>query len=194
MSVDGGLAIPLAGLQDASVRLAREREFAVFVAQHRERAVRLAWCLVSGDDDAAEDVAQEAFIRAHRGLARFRGDAALSTWFYRILVREAHRHRRWLAVRERFRASAPTESADPSPRATSDPTLQRRIAGALRNLPRRQREIFVLVHLEEFTVREAAEISGVAIGTAKSHLHRALVSLRRQLADLKDEAGGRAHE
>ena len=56
---------------------------------------------------------------------------------------------------------------------------------ALTRLTRAQREVFVLVHLEGFTLSQAAEISGKALGTLKSHLHRALASLREQLGDLR---------
>ena len=75
--------------------VALEERFSALVASHRERALRLAWRLVGGDEAAAEDVAQEAFVSAYRALPRFRGDARLETWFYRILVNQAHRYRRW---------------------------------------------------------------------------------------------------
>jgi RNA polymerase sigma-70 factor (ECF subfamily) len=162
----------------------RERAFAAFVAAHRDRAVGMAWRLLGGDRAAAEDVAQEAFARAHGALGRFRGDASLPTWFFRILVNEAHRHRRWRWVRERFAGAMPEEPDDPRPAAPGDPALRKRVAHALGRLPRGQREAFVLVHLEGLTLREAAETTGRATGTLKSHLHRAIHSLRAQLADL----------
>ena len=67
-----------------------------------------------------------------------------------------------------------------------DPGLRRRIALALETLSRRQREAFLLVHLEGFSVKECAEMMGSPDGTVKSHLHRALVKLRAELADLQD--------
>ena len=79
---------------------ALEQRFADLLAVHRDRALRLAWRLVGGDDAAAEDVTQDAFARAWRGLARFRGEASLDTWLYRIVVRQAANHRRWRALRE----------------------------------------------------------------------------------------------
>ncbi len=164
----------------------QQDRFNAFVAEHWERAIRLAWRLTDGDAAAAEDVAQEAFVRAHRALGRFRGDASLSTWYYRILVREAHRHRRWLGVRQRFAANSPAEDAlDPQPDALPDPGLRKRIGDALARLPRGQREAFVLVHMEGFTVTQAADVTGRAVGTVKSHLHRALRALRVDLADLR---------
>jgi RNA polymerase sigma-70 factor (ECF subfamily) len=165
-----------------------EQRFAVFVATRRERARRLAWRLVGGDDAAAEDVAQDAFVRAWRALPRFRGEAQLDTWFYRILVRQAANHRRWRAVRERHGSDAPVEAHGiDAPRG--DPALRGRIVRALAELSPRQREAFVLVHLEGFTVTEAAALLGRRTGTIKSHLHRALVALREQLADLAPRDG-----
>ncbi len=180
------LALSSSGLAIAreSVVDDRERAFAAFVVTHRRRAVGLAWRLLGGDGAAAEDVAQEAFARAHRALASFRGESSLPTWFYRILVNEAQRHRRWRWVRERFGGPMPDEPGDPRPAAPGDPALRNRVAQAIAQLPRGQREAFVLVHLEGLSLREAAEATGRAIGTIKSHLHRALRSLRQQLADL----------
>ena len=64
-----------------------EERFRVFVEEHDERAVRLAWRLVGGDRAAAEDVAPDAFLAAHRGLSSFRWDSHPPTLFYRRLVR-----------------------------------------------------------------------------------------------------------
>jgi RNA polymerase sigma-70 factor (ECF subfamily) len=158
------------------------------VEEHNERAVRLAWRLVGGDRAAAEDVAQDAFLAAHRGLSSFRGDAALSTWFYRILVRRAANYRRWRGLRDLWAGEWREELADPRPEAHSDPALRRRIGDALGRLTRRQREAFVLVHLDGLSMREAAAIMQMADGTVKSHLHRARASLREELGDLREEA------
>lgn len=164
----------------------REQRFAAFVAQHRERAVGLAWRLV-GDSAIAEDVAQEAFVRAFRALDRFREESQLSTWFHRILLNEAHRHLRWRWVRRRFAAEMPEQPVDPLAGPRGDPILRARIRTALDRLPRGQREAFVLVHLEGMTVADAAAVTDRAIGTIKSHLHRALRALREELADLEPQ-------
>ena len=179
----GALALdPDAALAD------REARFCAFVASHRERAVRLAWRLVGGDEAAAEDVAQDAFLRAYKALPRFREEARLSTWFYRILVRQAQSYRRWRAVREIWTPFAEADAAAPA--VAADPILRRRIRRALERLTRKQREAFVLVHLEQFSVREAAQILRTPDGTLKSHLHRALAKLREQLGDLRDAERG----
>lgn len=179
----------LEALEGATLDDDLERRFDAFVSEYRERAVRIAWRMLGRDAAVAEDVAQEAFVRAHRGLSRFRGEARLSTWFYRILVNEVRRHQRWRALRWPLPGAAVDPDSQPDPasgRGASrpDPGLQRRIADALERLPRGQRETFVLVYLEELSLREAAEATGRAIGTMKSHLHRALRALRAELADL----------
>jgi RNA polymerase sigma-70 factor (ECF subfamily) len=198
MDAGGGLAEvaargagPDAGVdaREATGEADLERRFAAFVGSHRERARRLAWRLVGGDAGAAEDVAQDAFLRAWRSLDRFRGEASLSTWFYRILVRQAANHRRWRGVRERMGGwGNPDAAGDPPPRG--DPGLRERIGRAMESLTRRQREVFVLVHLEGFTVRETAMLLGRPEGTVKSHLHRALARLRRDLSNLREPDGG----
>jgi RNA polymerase sigma-70 factor, ECF subfamily len=165
-----------------------EQRFDAFVNGYRDRALRIAWRLLGGDGAAAEDVAQEAFARAYRGFARFRDEAKPSTWFYRILVNEVRRHQRW-RVLQRTGDREPDSVPDPnsSDASRADPALRRRIGAAIAALPRGQREAFVLVHLEELTLVEAASATGRAVGTMKSHLHRALASLRGRLADLTPE-------
>lgn len=167
--------------------VSREAAFRAFVASHRSRAVSLAWRLVGGDAAAAEDVAQEAFVQAWRALPSFREEAQLSTWFFRILVREAHGWRRRMRLKSWWSELTGAEPAER--RALPDDGLKRRIAAALDLLPRGQREAFVLVHLEGFSVAEAAEVLGSAPGTIKSHLHRALTRLRAELKDLDDGEG-----
>jgi len=168
---------------------AQERaiRFEAFVTRHRARAVRMAWRLVGGDSGAAEDVVQDAFLNAHKALPRFRGDASFETWFYRILVRRAANHRRWQGLRTFWNTAYDADVADPRPEPTGDTGLRNRIKQALEGLTQRQREAFVLVHLEGWTVREAAELMGSPAGTVKSHLHRALLKLREELGDLRSE-------
>jgi RNA polymerase sigma-70 factor (ECF subfamily) len=169
-----------------------EESFSAFVEKRRERAVRMAFRLLGGDAAAAEDAAQNAFVRAYRGLPKFRGESSLDTWFHSILVREVHRQRRWRGLRQLLSLDAESvpEPADPTP--ARDPLLRKRIAAALERLSAAQRETFVLVHLEGFSITEAASVLGKAPGTLKSHLHRALASLRESLGDLR--TAGRAED
>jgi RNA polymerase sigma-70 factor (ECF subfamily) len=174
----GAIVTGAAALELPTASVGLEERFSDFVVSHRDRARRLAWRLVGGDEDAAEDVVQDTFVKAYRALGRFREDSSLETWFYRILVNQAHKHRRWRAVWDEEQAVSSVDAGDPG--------LQRRISEALAKLTRRQREAFVLVHFEGFTVRETGNLLGTPEGTVKSHLHRALKALRIELADLQD--------
>jgi RNA polymerase sigma-70 factor (ECF subfamily) len=162
-------------------------DFGGFFEANVDRARRLAWRLVGGDEAAAEDVVQNAFIKAYRNLARFRGESRLESWFYRIVVNETHNYRRWRRVRDLWQAQQTEEPVDAAQYAPGDPGLRQRISVALEALSSTQRDVFVLVHFEGFTVREAAEVLGRSEGTVKTHLRRALQRLREELADLWEE-------
>ena len=183
--------------QEAPVVLPLQERFHALVVSERARAVRLAYHLVGGDAAMAEDLAQEAFLRAYDALPRFRGDAALSSWFIRILLNQAASFRRRQWVREKWLrvwgqtprqgSTAPTELKGGAPFADpGDPGLRRRMAAALDELSKGQRQAFTLVHLEGMSIQEAALATGTAAGTVKSHLHRALVKLRAELGDLRE--------
>jgi len=184
------MTVGLQALTSTAIVSDREERFSAFVYSHRERARRLAWRLIGGDDAAAEDITQDALIKAYQALSSFREEASLATWFYRILVRQAQNYRRWRAIRELWHGESTGELPDPSTEKRGDPGLRRRISKALDRLSRRQRETFILVHLEGFTVQECAALIGKPIGTVKSHLHRALLTLRHELADVYEVEGG----
>lgn len=147
-------------------------------------ALRVAWRLMGGDGAAAEDVVQVAFVKAFDKFETVAQEAAREAWFRQIVVRQALNQLRWLGVRRRVAELAGFEDrAAPAP--MRDHATASRIEKAVAALSPHQRAVFVLVHLEEQTVSEAAVQLGIAEGTAKSHLHRALTSLRTQLEDLR---------
>lgn len=147
--------------------------------------MRLAWRLTGADRSVAEELAQEAFLVAHRKLSSLRDLAALEGWFFRILARRAANHRRWVAVRTRFARMFVPEPAAPT--HVPEPTLRARIGAAMDGLSEAQRAVFVLVYLEGFTLDQTAALLGKAPGTVRTHLHRALKALRDELADVMAE-------
>lgn len=162
----------------------KEERFSRFVEAHRAMALRLAWRLMGGDASAAEDVVQGAFVKAYDKFDTVVQEAARESWLRQIVVRQALNQLRWLGVRRRVAQLAGFEDrAAPAP--MRDHVAAARISQAVAALSPHQRAVFVLVHLEEQTVSEAATQLGMAEGTAKSHLHRALTSLRNHLEDLR---------
>jgi RNA polymerase sigma-70 factor (ECF subfamily) len=130
----------------------------------------------------AEDVAQEAFLRVHRGLPHFRGESSLATWIYRIVSNVAFEVR----GRERFEdRSLDDERAAPAPgvrdRAFADVELRDRLDKAMARLPEHYR---VLVHghyVKGVKYEDLAEGLGLPVGTVKTHLFRAKRLLRQAL-------------
>lgn len=172
-----------------------ESAFDELVVRHKDRVFRLCWRLLD-DYDEANDSAQEAFVRAYRAMGRFRGDAAFSTWLYRIVwnaclnkVSSAGYLRRrrtvsldrplaggdeGLSSRVRAAALSPAEALDRKDRAL-------RIREAIGDLPGDQRVAVVLRDIEGLPYEEIAEIAGCGLGTVKSRLARGRDRLRELL-------------
>lgn len=142
-------------------------------------AVRL-----TGNEADASDVVQDTYVRAFRGLRRFRGDAQFSTWLYRIAsncastftARRSRQRCDTLAEAEEVAETDPDR--DPTLRAEAS-TLRQTIERALEDLPQRLRAVVVLRHLEDLSHREIAERLGISESATKVRLHRARNTLRR---------------
>jgi RNA polymerase sigma-70 factor (ECF subfamily) len=154
--------------------------------RYKRRVYALALRIVGAMD--AEEVAQEAFIRIFRGLPKFRGDAALSTWIYRLAVNAALSHRARRAPAGTEARTAEGEAASESDGhaavepATGDAVLRTRLERALERLPAGYRTVVVLHDVEGLEHEEVAAILGCHIGTSKSQLHKARARLREILA------------
>jgi RNA polymerase sigma-70 factor (ECF subfamily) len=148
--------------------------------RHQDRLYRLAgvWLF---DASEAEDVVQEVFARALKGLLRFRFRSAPFTWFYttcRNVCREHNRRRRAETYEER-----PGDPAfEPQQRAQLH-DVQKRAQRLMETLTERQREVVMLRVFEEFSVRDTAKIMGCREGTVKALLHKAMAAMRREAGE-----------
>jgi len=139
-------------------------------------------CLrMCGDPGCAEELAQEAFVRAWQKLGSFRGASAFSTWLHRVTVNVVLGDRRSTFRREsRVKTVGDDLPVDvtastPSPGQAVD--LERSIAA----LPEGARTVFVLHDVEGYRHKEIAKLTGLAVGTSKAQLHRARKLLRKAL-------------
>ncbi len=168
---------------DASdVDLARRGDVQAFERLYRTNVGRVyAVCLrMVGDPSLAEDLAQEAFVRAWRKLHTFRGDSAFSSWLHRLAVNVVLSRQR--ARRRREARLVPVEDPEVhqtphTPRAGAGMDLRQ----AVGTLPPMERRVFVLHDVEGLRHAEIAEALGIAVGTSKAHLHRARKLLRKAL-------------
>lgn len=153
---------------------------------HVERVYRLAYRL-TGNDELAQDVTQETFVRAFDRIATFRGESALATWLHRIAVTVGLNHMRRVK-RDRSRETLLDERNEPAvERRAAEPDLKARLAQAIDQLPTGYRTVFVLHDVEHFTHEEIGVALGIEPGTSKAQLFRARQKLRVALADFAGE-------
>jgi len=165
------------------VERAQNGDRKAFEQIYREQVGRihaLCWRL-SGDADLAEELTQEAFVRAWQKLHLFSGRSALSTWLHRLTVNVVMADHR--VHGKRRRRQLPLDDVQSKELVATGRTtgvgldLERAIA----TLPTRARSVFVLHDVEGYGHAEIAEMAGMAIGTSKAHLHRARDLLRKAL-------------
>lgn len=161
--------------------------FAALVRQHAGPLYRLLARML-GDATAAEDVAQECFVRAWRALPSFRGEAKFSTWLYRIAVNEGNRFlaresRREMLPYDDVLLDVPDLRAGTHERAEGG-ELRRQLERLIAELPPHYRVAVVLRDIEGFTNEESAELLELDLRNFKSRLHRGRMALRRRLEEL----------
>jgi RNA polymerase sigma-70 factor, ECF subfamily len=161
------------------------RAFEELVSPHRELMFRVAY-LITRNPAEAEDAAQEALVKAWRGLGRFRAGAPLRPWLLRIVANEARNRSRASGRRQRLALRAAAESsggAAPSPEETTLALEQRELLlDALGQLPDEARLVLECRYLLDLSERETAAALGLRRGTVKSRTARALQRLREAYA------------
>jgi RNA polymerase sigma-70 factor (ECF subfamily) len=195
-----GLAIPF---EDAElVELSRQGDVAAFgrlVVKYQDRVFNTCWRMC-GDRTEAEDLTQEAFVRAFQSIGGFWGRAKFSTWVFRIavnLVISARRKKKGKATYSldegNDRGDRDVPSSPMVRLASDDPTPERQamereqeqiVLEALAAMDEESRSVVVLRDLESFGYEEIAEILGIPAGTVKSRLHRARLALRETLSGI----------
>lgn len=157
---------------------------------------------LAGNHYDAEDISQEVFIKAYRGIGKFRSGAKLNTWLYRITVNtfiDAKRKKTLKVVSLSDRSDKPGE-IDPldtvADGVTGNPERELRaskidahIQAALDQLSEQERNVFVMRHYHDMQIKEISEVAGIAEGTVKSLLFRSVRKLRERLAFYRDDLG-----
>jgi RNA polymerase sigma-70 factor (ECF subfamily) len=178
-----------------AVRNGNSRRYSVLVDRHKDRAMTLAVRLV-GERSEAEELVQDAFLRAFRSLDTFRGEAKFSTWFYRILYNVCMtrvRRRHVLPVQDLpgDAASGGGEWADAGPdvqeRLETDEVREMLLEEMLR-LPEAFRVALTLFYVQELKYEEMTVVLQVPLGTVKTNLSRGRTLLREKILErMKDE-------
>lgn len=151
-----------------------------------EKAYAIARNLTASPADA-QDLLQESYAIAMGALKSFRGEGTLQAWFLRLLINQGFRQwrqrKRWNKVRQWISFQEKRQVTPEMERRDSE--IRERLDKALLTLPPGQRSAFVLRYLHDYTVSEVAQLTGKAEGTIKSHIFRAVRTLRKEMKDLR---------
>ncbi|HYJ31616.1 MAG TPA: sigma-70 family RNA polymerase sigma factor [Candidatus Binatia bacterium] len=166
----------------ARCRAGDTRAFSILVERYRDRAYGLALRMVRSPSDA-EEVAQDAFVRAWRSLADFRGDSSFGTWLYRIVWRRAvdraavlrTRMGKETALEEMPEVGRTAVARESSAADTGDASEWDRITEGLSDA---QRAVVTLFYYEDMALKDVARVLDMPEGTVKTHLSRARAALR----------------
>jgi RNA polymerase sigma-70 factor, ECF subfamily len=173
--------------------------FQLLVERHRGMVYRVAYQFAGNHHDA-EDIAQDVFLKVYRSLDRFRQDAQLRSWLYRIVMNACIDHRRRLRPAaaapfgddaEQRMLNTPEEQPGPEDRAYAG-ELGQVLECEVARLPQGQRIVFIMRHHQGLKLCEIAEALGLAEGTVKRQLHAAIHRLRAALTTANVTAGERA--
>lgn len=179
----------------ARLRKGERRLYATLVERYREKGFSLALRILRNREDA-EEALQDAFVRAYNGLGNFEGSSSFGTWFYRILYNVCMTS---LEKRKRAPLLGETETDGPE-EAAEEPGLPgdysgaevrdlvERVAAVLARLPARYASVISMFYTQELSYPEIAEVTGMPIGTVKTHLFRARALLQKEvLRELDNE-------
>jgi RNA polymerase sigma-70 factor (ECF subfamily) len=177
----------------AAILAGRTQLYHELIRPYERRVYMMALSYVKNEADA-EDVAQEAFVKAFRNLSTFRSEAKFSTWLISITLNEARNHlRRNALMRLESLDDASDEASTISPALLRDwreipsETVEREevrnlLRQAVEELPDIYREVFLLRDLEELDINETAQTLKISASNVKVRLHRARIMLQKQLA------------
>jgi RNA polymerase sigma-70 factor, ECF subfamily len=157
------------------------RAFELLFRRHQSYAFNVAYGLVGNSDDAA-DITQEAFLRVHRNMERFRGDASFTTWLYRVVVNLAitELRRRTRSRTLLMEDIAPAEAWRSEAEGDDAPALhleldeeRETVQQVLKHLPPDYRAVLVLRHFQQLAYEEMCQVLGLTMSQVKTRLHRA---------------------
>jgi len=172
----------------AAVKSGDAAAYDYLVSKYMKRVVSIAWGIVRNAHDA-EDLAQEAFVKAFQTIARFKSGEPFGPWIYRIVTNlslDVVKHRQRFR-HEEINESLPAARGDRADLSAMTNELARRIDEAIESLPEMQRVVARLYLVEHFEHAEIAAMTSLSEGTIRSHLSLARAKLRERLIDLYED-------
>ena len=174
------------------------------VLRYQKKVYQIAYQMLAGDEQEAQDLTQDAFLKAFRKIKQFKGNASFYTWLYRIVINTCldarRRRRRWKEIffpwrSERDKEETCTSSLEeyPDTNKNANPLsmagkrqLEQDVKKVMNTLSERQRDIFQLKIFHEMSIPEIAQMMNLAEGTVKTHLFRATQIIQKKLKGWTD--------
>ena len=200
-SRDPGVSNPVDKDEELVRRAQNDDPWAIeqLVLRYQKKVYQIAYQMLAGDEQEAQDLTQDTFLKAFRNIKRFKGNASFYTWLYRIVINTCldarRRRRRWKEIFSPWRLERPKEETCtssledyPDPDKNANPLsmagkrqLEQDLKKVMNTLSERQRDIFQLKIFHEMSIPEIAQIMNLAEGTVKTHLYRATQVIQKKL-------------
>lgn len=205
-SSDSGVSNPVDKDEELVRRAQNDDPWAIeqLVLRYQKKVYQIAYQMLAGDEQEAQDLTQDTFLKAFRNIKRFKGNASFYTWLYRIVVNTCldarRRRRRWKEIFFPWRLERPKEETCtssledyPDPDKNANPLsmagkrqLEQDLKKVMNTLSERQRDIFQLKIFHEMSIPEIAQMMNLAEGTVKTHLFRATQVIQKKLKGWTD--------
>ena len=206
LSNDSGISNPVYGDKELVRRAQNDDPWAIeqLVLRYQKKVYQIAYQMLAGDEQEAQDRTQDAFLKAFRKIKQFKGNASFYTWLYRIVINtclDARRRRRrwkeifipWRLERHKEESATPSMEEYPDTNKNSNPLslvrkqqLEKDVRKAMNTLSERQHSIFQLKIFHEMSIPEIAQMMNLAEGTVKTHLFRATQVIQKKLKGWTD--------
>jgi len=205
-SSDPSESNPVYGDEELVRRAQNDDPWAIeqLVLRYQKKVYQIAYQMLGGDEQEAQDRTQDAFLKAFRKIKQFKGNASFYTWLYRIVINtclDSRRQKRrwkeiffpWRLERQKEESSTPSLEEYPDPNRNSNPLsavrkrqLENDVKKVMNTLSERQRDIFQLKIFHEMSIPEIAQMMNLAEGTVKTHLFRATQVIQKKLKGWTD--------
>ena len=205
-SNDSGVSNPVDKDEELVRRAQNDDPWAIeqLVLRYQKKVYQIAYQMLAGDEQEAQDLTQDTFLKAFRNIKRFKGNASFYTWLYRIVINTCldarRRRRRWKEIFFPWRLEKPKEETCtssledyPDPDKNANPLsmagkrqLEQDLKKTMNTLSERQRSIFQLKIFHEMSIPEIAQMMNLAEGTVKTHLYRATQVIQKKLKGWTD--------
>ncbi|MFA5780476.1 MAG: sigma-70 family RNA polymerase sigma factor [Elusimicrobiota bacterium] len=164
--------------------------FNEIIKAHQQKIYAVVFSMVRNEAET-DEIVQQTYVNAFKGLKKFRGDSSIETWLIKIAInntRTYFRKRKFLSFfyDNEGRTADIKDDTQNTEKAVENEAVKNRIAKAITKLPFRQKEVFVMKHLNGFSIAEISQVLNIAQGSVKANIFKAIKNLQKYLEDFDE--------